>query len=506
MLQNYLSPRAYRSLQVEKIKRNIAQPIEHDEWRDYISDPVAWVEDFIVFPEGERAEDYQNDALMDLMEDHRFTMRGPHGLGKTFVAALAILWFLVTRPDDTKIPCTASSWRQVEKYLWPEVRKWYLRVDWVKWEGLGGQRPELMARSMKIGGTAEAFIMSSDDEALIEGAHADNLMYVFDECKTIPPKTWDAAEGAFASGDCYWLAISTPGPPNTRFYDIHKRAPGFEDWTVRHITLDQAIAAGRIKKTWAEQRKRQWGEDSAVYKNRVLGEFASSDEDTIISLSSLERANARWLEWQDAGFPGEFKCVAVDVGEGGDPSVYGLRFDDVTDERELRGIKEIRRDNKRNTMAVTGKIAGILNKFDGYAIIDAIGVGAGVLHRLREQVKHKENEDDPDESYDLKSFISSEATTMRDQSGELGFINKRAAAWWNVRELLEDDLLALPPDDKLTGDLTAPHWWEASGGRIQLEKKKAIKKLIGRSTDDGDAIVMAFFEGILSAVDLVSWA
>ncbi|KKK85943.1 hypothetical protein LCGC14_2768170, partial [marine sediment metagenome] len=36
--------------------------------------------------------------------------------------------------------------------------------------------------------------------------------------------------------------------------------------------------------------------------------------------------------------------------------------------------------------------------------------------------------------------------------------------------------------------------------------KKAIKKLIGRSTDDGDAIVMAFFEGILSASDLVSWA
>ena len=67
-------------------------------------------------------------------------------------------------------------------------------------------------------------------------------------------------------------------------------------------------------------------------------------------------------------------------------------------------------------------------------------------------------------------------------------------------------MLALPPDDKLTGDLTAPTWEPVSGGRIQVESKKKIKKTLGRSTDDGDTIVMAFFEGSLSAADLVSWA
>jgi hypothetical protein len=33
-----------------------------------------------------------------------------------------------------------------------------------------------------------------------------------------------------------------------------------------------------------------------------------------------------------------------------------------------------------------------------------------------------------------------------------------------------------------------------SGGKIQVESKDDIKKRIGRSTDDGDAVVMAFFE------------
>jgi HK97 family phage portal protein len=74
------------------------------------------------------------------------------------------------------------------------------------------------------------------------------------------------------------------------------------------------------------------------------------------------------------------------------------------------------------------------------------------------------------------------------------FVNKRAAAWWGLREMLETLPIGLPPDDLLTGDLTAPKWTEKSGGRIQVESKKEIKKRIGRSTDDGDAVVMVMFE------------
>jgi hypothetical protein len=66
---------------------------------------------------------------------------------------------------------------------------------------------------------------------------------------------------------------------------VHKRAPGLEDWHVRHVTLEEAVAAGRISPDWAEQRARQWGRDSALYANRVLGEFHASDEDSVIPLA-----------------------------------------------------------------------------------------------------------------------------------------------------------------------------------------------------------------------------
>ena len=58
----------------------------------------------------------------------------------------------------------------------------------------------------------------------------------------------------------------------------------------------------------------------------------------------------------------------------------------------------------------------------------------------------------------------------------------------------------LPPDDLLTGDLVAPHYRVMSGGRIQCESKDDIRKRIGRSTDSGDAVVMALWHA-----DGTSW-
>jgi hypothetical protein len=223
-----------------------------------------------------------------------------HGLGKTTLNAWAVLWFALTRDgEDWKVITTASAWRQLEVYLWPEVHKW---ARLLKWDKLG-RRPftdgELLTLNLKLA-TGQASAVASNLPALIEGAHADHILYLFDESKTIPEGTFDAAEGAFAGAgegsalEALALAASTPGEPVGRFYDIHKRKPGFEDWHVRHVTVEEAIAAGRVSPQWVEQRAKQWGVTSAVYQNRVKGEFCSSDEDSVIPLAWVEAACARW--------------------------------------------------------------------------------------------------------------------------------------------------------------------------------------------------------------------
>jgi len=440
---------------------------------------VEFAFDCVSWGEGEGPTPYQEEILATIPARPRIAVRGPHGLGKTALAALVVLHFGLTRDgEDWKCPTTASAWRQLTHYLWPEIHKWCRRL---RWEKVGrdsfrdGQ--DLLQLSLKLG-TGEAFAMASDQPSLLEGAHADSLYYLFDEAKSIPAPIWDAAEGAFASGNCQALAVSTPGEPVGRFYEIHARRPGFEDWWVRHVTLEECIAAGRVSREWAEQRKRQWGEDSAAYQNRVLGEFASSEEDGVIPLSWVELANERWRSLEESGAWEEFKCAGVDVARSGqDRTVFALRHG--------YAVRELRRYTRQDTMQTTGLVSGLLAAHGGGAVVDVIGIGAGVVDRLQEQ------------GLTVTPFNASERTDAKDHSGELGFVNKRSAAWWALRELLDPasgEPIALPPDDLLTGDLTAPKWRVMSGGKIQVESKDEIRKRIGRSTDDGDAVVMAFWE------------
>lgn len=444
----------------------------------YRNDPAAFVTECFRWGDGEGPSPYQIEIMQALQEHRRVCVRGPHGLGKSSLCSWIVLWFALTRDgEDWKVPTTASAWRQLTKFLWPEIRKWSNRIDWAKvGRGPLAEGRELLMLSLKLG-TGEAFALASNQPALIEGAHADNILYIFDESKTIPSETWDAAEGAMSTGDAWWLSVSTPGGPAGRFYDIQARKPGFGDWWVRHVKVEEAVAAGRISADWVEARRTQWTEASPVFQNRVLGNFSEGSEDSVIPLAWVEAANERWYAWQEEQPVLTFFGVGVDVARyGADSTILALRFENV--------ISELRRFRKQDTMQTTGFVVGVLSaQKRGIAVVDVIGMGAGVVDRLREL------------GYTVDPFNSSTRTDLKDKSGELGFLNRRSLAWWGMREALDPQTgmeLALPPDDELIGDLTAPQWRTTSSGSIRIEEKEEVKKRIGRSPDAGDAVVMVF--------------
>lgn len=470
--------------------------------QQYRNDRVAFTHDCIDWGDGAGPTAYQDEIMGEMDRGRRrVAVRGPHGLGKTAMAALAVLHFALTHDgDDWKVPTTASAWRQLTKFLWPEIHKWSRKIKWEKVGRNAFTQNQLQSLNLKLS-SGEAFALASSDHELIEGAHADHLLYLFDEAKAISSKIFDAAEGALMTGDTYALAISTPGEPIGRFYDIHRHAPGYEDWWTRHVTIDEMVAAGRITAAQVEQRRRQWGEQSAVFQNRVLGEFCASDEDAVIPLAWVEAANERWNDaiyvqdgkwnWRE---PDEHPLVAVGVdiarSEDGDKTVLAR----VHRNGEQLVLTQLDRYSIADTMPIVGYVRGILEKWKGaYAVVDVIGIGGGPVDRLREMFSKSR----------IQDFNASEKSTAKDRSGELEFANKRSQAWWNMRELLDpayNPTLALPPDDQLIGDLTAPHRGRSEGtdlmtssGKILIESKKDIRKRIGRSTDTGDAVVMAFF-------------
>jgi len=456
----------------------------------YREDRSGFVRECIQWEEDEGATGYQEEMLTALETHRRVAVRGPHGLGKTAVAAWCILHFaLCYDGEDWKVPTTASNWRQLINFLWPEVSKWARRLRW----DVIGREPfsirELLTRSIKLR-TGEAFALASDNPAAIEGAHGKFLLYIFDEARSIPGDTYDAAEGAFSTGECYALAISTPGAPNGRFYDIHAQGGGYEDWWVRHVTMKEVLAAGQMSKAWQEARLKQWGEESSVYQNRVMGEFASKDASNVIPLAWVEAAQRRWRKIYNERRMDDVvvEAVGVDVADqGADKTVFARQG--RLDTGEIVSLK-LERHSKDSTMVTSGKVTGMYHRYRGSNpsfIIDAIGLGAGVVARTREVLG-----DDA-----VVGFNSSRGTKRRDISGELGFINWRAAAWWNMREMLDPMNkfdLALPPDDQLRSELVAPEWTLTSGGRIKIEAKDAVKERLGRSPDAADAVVMSFWQ------------
>ena len=464
----------------------------------YLNDPVGFATKCVFWPPGQGLTPYQAEVLAALPIRKRVAVRGPHGLGKTGLKALAVWWFALTREAnqiDWKCITTAGAWRQLISYLWPEIRKWSLRVNWE----LVGRPPlrdgdELLDLSIKLR-HGSAFAVASTNHALIEGAHADHILYIFDESKAIRAHTWEAAEGAFSGqGVALALAGSTPGPPQGTFYDIQSRKPGYEDWWPRAVSVHEAIDAGRISPEWALQRAKQWGgctktitdrthqcnstcdANSAAFANRVLGLFHASDEDSVVPLSWVEQAIERWHDWDMSGRPEPkgIEVVGVDVARGGRAKTcVAPRLGHV-----VRDVYEYRLNDSIKVAAIVMQ-KHMLNQTD-LAVVDVIGVGSGVHDQIRRTPGRQ-----------VIAFSAARGTKRRDRSGQFGFVNQRAAMWWRMREALDPaygPVLCLPPVDELIGDLTAPKWWVTPSNQIQVEPKDEIEKRIGRSTDYGDAV------------------
>lgn len=116
------------------------------------------------------------------------------------------------------------------------------------------------------------------------------------------------------------------------------------------------------------------------------------------------------------------------------------------------------------------------------------GYGGGVIQTLGEN------------QIEFKVYKGSQAVSTRDKSGKLRFKNQRSEAIWRFREALDPDqeggsIIELPDDARLIADLTAPSF-KVVNGCIVVESKEDVCKRLGRSTDRGDAVVMAWIGGL----------
>ena len=128
-------------------------------------------------------------------------------------------------------------------------------------------------------------------------------------------------------------------------------------------------------------------------------------------------------------------------------------------------------------------------------VIDTVGIGAGVADNLVE------------EGIDPLEFVAGGSIVEDDtyESTFFRFNNIRSQAWFWMRKLLKDGKICFDIDKesgvgkRVKEDLTAPKYRTIGEKKLEVEPKEGrgknwgLRSRINRSTDEGDAVVQAFF-------------
>jgi len=214
----------------------------------------------------------------------------------------------------------------------------------------------------------------------------------------------------------------------------------------------------------------------------LYGDFTVGTQDDpwqTIPTAWVRAAFDRWEQRERPDTP--LTMLGVDVARGGDDqTVLSRRYDNWFAPLEKHDGRATPDGPSAAALAIMA-----LGDDDAQINIDVIGVGASAYDDLANQ------------SIRVTGVNFAEKSDARDRSGRLAMRNKRAEAYWGMREALDPikgDDIALPRDNELLADLCAPRWKITTGG-ILIESKEDIKARLGHSPDCGDAVVLARMEG-----------
>ena len=205
----------------------------------------------------------------------------------------------------------------------------------------------------------------------------------------------------------------------------------------------------------------------------------------VVPTSWIKAAQQRWTPQPPANVP--MCTIGVDVAQGGtDSTVLAIRHDGWF--APMIAVP--------GHLTPTGSsVAGLVvqHRRDAAVVIIDMGGGYGgsALERLR------------DNQIETIGHKGAEASGARTKDRQFHFVNKRSEILWRFREALDPDQeggspIMLPDDPALVADLTAPTFEVVSRG-IKVESKEDVCKRLGRSTDRGDAVVMAWSAGLRAA-------
>lgn len=460
-----------------QVRRQLEQRRATTRW---VRNPTGW----LINHTTARFWSKQKEIANAVVRYPRVTVRSAHDTGKSFTAAQLTAWWLSVHPlGSAFVVTTAPTAPQVEVILWREIGKVKRQAN-LPGRITSGNIPKWKTATDEIiaYGRKPADLKNATEAAqAFQGIHATYILVIMDEACGIPEWLWNAVETIATNKFARVLAIGNPDVPETPFEKTHY--PTSRWHSIRISAFDTPAFTGEevptnllndlVSPDWIQARKDEWGEQSPLYKSKVLGEFPEVSEETLIHPRLIQMAQFLMKDKEASDTPGRFGLDVARSANKNENACYRNRAGRVR--LEFANFEP-------NTMRTAGRAVRLLNRTAGAApmVVDTIGVGGGVYDRLREQ------------NFPVQAFVASEAPTT--PTNRKRFVNRRSEQWWNFRKQFEQGLIDLPPqgeDDKLISQLLSIRYVIRSDGRILVESKEDMEDRGLPSPDRADAAMMA---------------
>lgn len=418
---------------------------------------------------------WQVDALRAYGRGERgISIKACHGPGKTLMAAVMV-WHMLLTKFPQKTVATAPSKGQLEDALVATIMGLFGQLTPALRELFVVKKNRIELKAAPDESFFSARTARAENPEALQGVHSDNVLLIADEASGVPEQIFKAAVGSMSGHHATTLLLSNPVRTSGLFFDTHMKPGVREKW--HRITIS-AFDSTRVSAAFVQEVADRYGETSNEYRIRVLGEFPSSDTDTIIPFDLVYSAKQR-----DIVVPRALPEVwGVDVARFGDDANSLVR------RNSIGVLPDILKWEGRDLMQSAGKIKRL---YDDTATenrptaiyVDVIGLGAGVVDRLREL------------NLPVVGVNVSEASSDPEK-----YLNLRAELWFLAREWFATLDHTLPScvggcdkeclHEQLVSELLIPRYQYTSSGRIQAEPKEAIKKRGHKSPNIADAFVL----------------
>ncbi len=421
-------------------------------------DPVLFVESLL----GANPQQWQRDALRAIATSDKIAIRSSHGVGKTAFLSWVILWLLTTH-YPVKIPCTANSQNQLEQVLWSEIKKWSKKLPIGFQNELVFGADKIMLKNVPESGCWARTAKKDNPEAL-QGFHGDNLAFIIEEASGVDDIIFEVAQGALSTHGAKVVMVGNPTSSTGYFADAFGK--NAERWTKMTVSC---YDSEMVSPEWIEDMKRQYGEESNVFRTRCLGLPPETDDDTIISRHLLESAVARDIEGMEVQ-----PVWGCDVARfGSDRSALAKRKGNVLTEP----IKTWRDKDIMETVGI------VLTEYEATPylerpaeiLVDSIGLGSGVVDRLIEL------------GLPARGINVAESPSLKQK-----YMKLRDELWFLAREWLEARDCKIVNDEQLIHELASLRYSITSNGKFKCESKDQMKKRGLKSPDLADAFVLTF--------------